>query len=87
MCELLQKYKLPWWNNTRLENIDKDILQAMKESYCDRIQFGIECGNEKYRKEVLFRNVTNDLYHKKAEILNEWKTSSSGINLVLGYRF
>ena len=83
VCKLLQKYRLPWWNNTRLENVDKDILQAMKDSLCDRIQFGIECGNEKYRKEVLFRNVTNDTYYKKADILND-SNIPYGLNAIIG---
>ena len=83
MCKLLQKYKLPWWNNTRLENVDKDILQAMKDSYCDRIQFGIECGNEKYRKDILFRNVTNATYCEKASILNE-SNIPYGLNAIIG---
>ena len=37
-----------------------------------------------------FNNTITKTYNdieEKAEILNEWKTSSSGINLVLGYRF
>ena len=25
LCELFQKYKTPWWCNTRLENIDKEV--------------------------------------------------------------
>lgn len=83
LCKLLQTYKIPWWNNTRLENIDKDILQAMKESYCDRIQFGIECGNEEYRKEVLLRNVSNELYYQKADILNE-SNIPYGLNAIIG---
>ena len=83
LCKLLQKYRLPWWNNTRLENVDLDILQAMKESYCDRIQFGIECGNEEYRKEVLFRNVSNDVYYKKADILND-SNIPYGLNAIIG---
>ena len=83
VCELLQKYKLPWWNNTRLENVDRDILQAMKESYCDRIQFGIECGNEDYRRDILFRNVSNEKYYQKAEVLND-SNIPYGLNAIIG---
>ena len=37
-----------------------------------------------------FNNTITKIYNdieKKDELLNEWKTSSSGINLALGYRF
>tara|TARA_B100000287_G_scaffold428306_1_gene479487 strand:- start:1995 stop:3548 length:1554 start_codon:yes stop_codon:yes gene_type:complete len=83
LCELFQKYKIPWWCNTRLENIDEDILIAMKNGYCDRIQFGIECGNEKYRKNVLLRNVSNNLYYQKAKILNK-SGIPYGLNVIIG---
>ena len=55
----------------------------MKESYCDRIQFGIECGNEKYRKDVLLRNVTNTTYYEKADILNN-SNIPYGLNAIIG---
>ena len=83
LCELFQKYRTPWWCNTRLENIDEDILNAMKNGYNDRIQFGIECGDEKYRRDVLLRNVDNSTYLEKAKILNK-SNIPYGLNAIIG---
>lgn len=84
LCKLLETYKIPWWNNTRLENVDKEILEAMKQAYCDRIQFGIECGNENYRKNILSRNVSNETYLQKADIVNN-SGIPYGLNAIIGF--
>ena len=83
LCDLFKKYKIPWWCNTRLENIDEPILRSMKESYCDRIQFGIECGNENYRKDVLQRPIKDEGYLEKAKILND-SGIPYGLNAIIG---
>lgn len=77
LLDLLKEFGLPWWCNTRLDDIDDEILAKMKEAHCDRIQFGIESGNEEYRIKVLKRRVKQDVYLKKAEMLNR-----SGVPLV-----
>ena len=83
LCELLQKYKIPWWCNTRIENVSEEILSAMKKGYCDRIQFGIECGNDDYRKNVLKRNVSNKTYDEKIPIINK-SGIPYGLNVIIG---
>ena len=83
LCKLFKKYQIPWWCNTRLENVTEEILQSMKEGYCDRIQFGIECGNENYRKNVLQRPITDKVYYEKAKILNN-SGIPYGLNAIIG---
>ena len=80
---LLAKYQIPWWCNTRIENVDEQILTAMKQSYCDRIQFGLECGNEKYRAEMLKRPISNDVYLQKAKLINA-SGIPYGLNVIIG---
>lgn len=83
LCQLLGEYKISWWCNTRIEAVDEEILAAMKENYCDRIQFGIECGNEKYRMSVLKRNITNQRYYDKIPTINNCGISY-GLNIIIG---
>jgi anaerobic magnesium-protoporphyrin IX monomethyl ester cyclase len=83
ICKIFEKFQIPWWCNTRLENVDEEILQAMKDGYCDRIQFGIESGNEQYRKTVLQRPVDDATYYKKSIILNE-SNIPYGLNVIIG---
>jgi anaerobic magnesium-protoporphyrin IX monomethyl ester cyclase len=83
LLTLLEKYNIPWWCNTRIENVDTELLAAMKKAHCDRIQFGVECGNEEYRFNVLKRPVTNKSYLKKASIINSCGIPY-GLNVIIG---
>ena len=84
LLKIIKKFNLPWWCNTRLENIDEEIIIAMQEAHCDRISFGIECGNYEYRKKYLQRNITDDVYLEKANIINNSKIPYS-LNIVIGF--
>ena len=86
LLSIIEEYGIPWWCNTRLENVDAELLAAMKRAHCDRISFGIECGNEEYRKNVLKRNITNKTYMEKADVLNNSDIPYS-LNIILGMPF
>jgi len=58
-CEMYREFRIPFWFNTRPENITPERLDRLREVGCDRIAVGIECGNEEYRKRVLLRNYSN----------------------------
>ena len=83
LCELLGEYNIPWWCNTRIEAVDDELLAAMKNNCCDRIQFGIECGNDEYRSSVLKRNVTNSVYRNKIDTINNCGIPY-GLNVIIG---
>lgn len=83
LCKLIGEYKIPWWCNTRIEAVDPEILSIMKENYCDRIQFGIECGNEEYRVKVLKRNIKSNTYYEKIKEINDCGIPY-GLNVIIG---
>jgi radical SAM superfamily enzyme YgiQ (UPF0313 family) len=83
LLSLLEEYNIPWWCNTRLENVDEELLSAMKAAHCDRIQFGIESGDEEYRKTMLKRPITNEVYYEKAKALNN-SGIPYGLNIIVG---
>jgi len=58
-CKMYSEFKIPFWFNTRPENCGSEELELLKNAGAYRISFGIECGNEEYRKKVLLRNVKN----------------------------
>lgn len=64
-CEMYSEFKLPFWFNTRPESVTEQRLRMVRDVGCDRMSFGIECGNEEFRRTVLRRNVSNAklLYH------------------------
>jgi len=86
-CDLLLKEKinLPWWcpNGLRLETLDKELLQKMKDSGFYAINLGIESGSEKIQKDM-----KKDLNLKKLEeivnIINELDIRCQGF-FMIGY--
>lgn len=84
LLRVIKGFNIPWWCNTRLENVDPDILDAMAEAHCSRITFGIESGDEEYRRKYLLRNVSDELYLSKADDLNQSGIPYS-LNIVIGF--
>lgn len=83
-CDMYEEFKLPFWFNTRPENCEADTMKRLKEVGCYRISFGVECGNEEYRRKVLLRYVSNE------SVINSFHTiADSGIpfsvNLIIGF--
>ncbi|MBI4707950.1 MAG: radical SAM protein [Candidatus Omnitrophica bacterium] len=83
-CEMYSKFKLPFWFNTRPENCTLENMQQVKDAGCYRISFGIECGNEEFRKKILNRNVSNAYLIDKFKLIAESGISFS-INLIIGF--
>lgn len=54
ICELLNECDLDinWICDTRVDNIDEELLRLMKESGCVRVKIGVESGSERILKMV-----------------------------------
>ncbi len=85
-AEMYKEFRLPFWFQTRFEDVDAEKLAWMGGVGCYRISFGIEHGNEKFRREKLYRNISNDRILNQAKIV-----SQSGIpytlNNVIGFPY
>lgn len=67
--EMYRDIQIPFWFQTRFEDIDAEKLAWLKEVGCYRISFGLEHGNEQYRREKLRRRMTNQFILDKAQIV------------------
>lgn len=85
-CEMWSKYKIPFWFNTRIENCKPEYLSALKEAGVYRMTFGIESGNEEYRRKILKRNASNEVYYKYLNYINESNIPYS-LNVIIGMPF
>ncbi len=83
-CEMYREFSLPFWFNTRPEACEPHILKWLKEIGCYRVSFGIECGNEQFRKKILKRYVSNDKLVKHFNIIAESGIAFSA-NLIIGF--
>ena len=82
-CDMYEDIGLPFWFNSRAENCEADTLARLKEVGVYRMTFGIECGNEKYRAEMLDRKITNETYREHFKIINESRIPWN-FNIILG---
>jgi len=83
-CEMYKKIAKPFWFNTRPENCTQENLARLKDVGCYRISFGLECGNESFRKHVLKRKGTNEKIVKWFDVITKSGIPFS-INLIIGF--
>ena len=82
-AEMYQEFKMPFWCQTRFEDITERKLSCLQEVGLYRMSFGLEHGNEEYRRKRLFRNISNKAIVEKAKILGEMNVSYS-LNIIVG---
>lgn len=58
-CDMYAEIKLPFWIQTRPETISDYKIRRLAEVGLHRIAFGIEHGNEQFRKDILDRKWKN----------------------------
>ena len=58
-CEMYSDIKLPFWIQTRPETVTDYNMKRLKSVGLHRISFGIEHGNEEFRKKILDRRWKN----------------------------
>lgn len=51
-CKRIKKYNLNWWAQFRVDAIDEEIVQLVKESGCQVIGFGLESANNSILKSM-----------------------------------
>lgn len=83
-AEIYEDIKLPFWCQTRVETITYEKFKRMKDIGCARISFGLEHGNEKFRKDVVKRPYSNDILVKNLQIVNEVGIPFS-VNNIIGF--
>lgn len=62
---------LPFWCTSRVEQIDREMVRALRAAGCVRIRFGIESGDEEIRERILRRRMSNREIVEKLEIVRE----------------
>lgn len=82
--EMYSQYSIPYWIETRPEDISDEKAERLAETGCRRISIGLESGNEVFRKKVLRRNHSNELVKRSCSILRD-KGISFSMNLILGF--
>ena len=85
--ELAFKYKeigLPFWCQTRPETITEEKVKLLKEMNCNSLQFGIEQGNEEFRKRILNRFCSNEKMVQALKLVEKYEIPYT-VNNIIGF--
>jgi len=82
--EMYSEFKLPFWCQTRIETIEEEKFKRLKEIGLDRVTFGLEHGNEVFRRDIVKRDYTNDDAIKKIKIIEKLQITFS-VNNIIGF--
>jgi len=75
---------LPFWCQSRPETVTEEKIVLLKNMGCKNFQFGIECGNEQFRRKVLNRFCDNEQILETARIL-EKNSIQYTVNNIIGF--
>jgi len=86
--EFAKRYKkeiyLPFWCQTRVENITDKKVKLLSEMGCACMQFGIESGNESLRNKLLQRKHTNKMIVDALKIVEKYAIPFT-VNNIIGF--
>ena len=80
-CEMYSEIKLPFWMQTRPETVTEYNMKKLAEVGLHRISFGIEHGNEEFRKKILDRRWKNKDIIEKLKIPHKYGIKFSCNNI------
>ena len=83
-CEMYEDIKLPFWMQTRPETINDYNMKKLKSVGLHRISFGVEHGNEEFRKKILDRRWKNKDILAKLRIPKKYNIAFS-VNNITGF--
>lgn len=79
---LAKEISLPFICNIRADLLTDEIAGLLKYAGCHSVSFGIESGNEKIRKEILKKNISNQQIINAARILKKYKIKFFTFNIL-----
>lgn len=62
---------LPFGCMTRVETIDRSVIDLFRETGCCYVSLGIECGDEQFRRTMLNRHMTDQQIYSAFSLLRE----------------
>jgi len=79
-----EEIKIPFWCQTRPETVTEEKIRILKEMGCNSMNFGIEHGNEEFRKRVLKRYGSNRQIVEALKIVDQYEIPYT-INNIVGF--
>jgi len=83
-CEMYSDIKLPFWMQTRPETLSDEKIRKLADVGLHRISFGLEHGNEHFRRKYLNRSFKNGDIVEKLKIPHKYGVQFS-VNNITGF--
>jgi len=83
ICSGLKELGVSWDCNTRVNNVDRDLLKLMSESGCRKVSFGIEASSERMLK-LIKKGITLEQVRKAVRWAREAKIKYVEGTFILG---
>ena len=77
-----RQFKIPFWCNTRIEAIDGEKVNCLKQAGCIQINVGIESGNYHIRKSVLKRELTDSQIIEACSLIKKQGIKLASFNML-----
>ena len=71
LTKLKQEIDIPYLMNIRCNEINQEIVDLFETTGCDRVDFGLEHGNDEIRNDVLKRNMSKSQITTAGRMLNK----------------
>ena len=85
-CDIYSEIKVPFWIETRPETVNDYNIKKLADVGLDRISFGVEHGNEEFRKKVLGRKWKNEDIIKSLKVPHRYGVKFS-VNNITGFPY
>ena len=82
LVEYRKEVGLGFLCNLRVDFIDEDLIKGLKAAGVDRIDIGIEHGNEEFRKKFLKRDISNEQIMQAGWLFHKYKIRFHTGNIV-----
>jgi anaerobic magnesium-protoporphyrin IX monomethyl ester cyclase len=78
------RFDFPFWINTRVERVldDEELVEALARAHCSGVRIGLESGNERLRKDILKRGMSNDDIRRAVRLLRRRGLHVSTCNMI-----
>ena len=86
MKEFLLRYKdeigVPYVCNTTVLDVDREMLEIMKDTGCDLVRFGVETATTRIKKKILKRDFSTTKTEEVFKICRELKLRTFAFNII-----
>ena len=85
-CDMYSEIKVPFWVQTRPETVTDYKIKRLADVGLDRIAFGVEHGNEEFRKKYIDRRWSNSNIVEKLKVPHKYGITYS-VNNITGFPY